>query len=73
MSSDTAAESDQSGPEEEQNWKMVAIGVVSSVILATGLHYLLLSNVDMHPTLHALLAIILFFLTGFVVFHVIMG
>lgn len=73
MSSDTAAESDESGPGEEQNWKMVAIGVVSSVILATGLHYLLLSNIDMHSTLHAFAAIILFFLTGFVVFHVIMG
>ncbi|WP_313693322.1 hypothetical protein [Halorarum halobium] len=75
MSTDTT--SGEAGTEsttgEDQEWGKISLAVLLSIVLATGAHYLMLSNIDMHPSLHALVGIVLFFVTGFVVFYIVMG
>ncbi|WP_227354059.1 hypothetical protein [Haladaptatus salinisoli] len=58
---------------EDAEWGKIGLAVLISIVLATGAHYLLLANIDMHPSLHALVGIVLFFVTGFVVFQIVMG
>lgn len=58
---------------EDAEWGKISLAVLISIVLATGTHYLLLANIDMHPSLHALVGIVLFFATGFVVFQIVMG
>ncbi|QLG26727.1 hypothetical protein HUG10_03845 [Halorarum halophilum] len=75
MSADTTSEAVPTGSttDEDAEWGKISLAVLISIVLATGIHYLLLANIDMHPSLHALVGIVLFFLTGFVVFQIVMG
>ena len=50
----------------------VGLGVVISLVLTIVVHYLLLSKIAMHPTLHALIGIIIFFIIGLITFKVVM-
>lgn len=58
---------------EDTEWGKVSFAVLVSILLAAGAHYLLLASIDMHSSLHALVGIVLFFVTGFVVFQIVMG
>ncbi|WP_137290657.1 hypothetical protein [Natronorubrum halophilum] len=75
MSADTTsgAVPTESPTDEDAEWGKIGLAVLISIVLATGAHYLLLANLDTHPSLHALVGILLFFVTGFVVFQLVMG
>lgn len=74
MSTDTTSGEapTESTTSEDAEWGKISLAVLISIVLATGAHYLLLSNINIHPSLHALVGIILFFVTGFVVFQIVM-
>ncbi|WP_226042830.1 hypothetical protein [Natrinema sp. DC36] len=58
---------------ENTEWGKISLSVLLSILLATGAHYSLLAGSAMHPSLHALVGIVLFFVTGFVVFQLVIG
>ncbi|AHG01876.1 hypothetical protein HALLA_00865 (plasmid) [Halostagnicola larsenii XH-48] len=70
-STGNAGEDTRTGTNTE--WGKISLSVLLSILLATGAHYLLLAGSTMHPSLHALIGIVLFFVTGFVVFQLVMG
>lgn len=57
---------------EDQEWGKISLAVVISVVLALGAHYLLLANFDLHPTIHALIGIVLFFVAGLIMFKIVL-
>ncbi len=63
----------ESTTSEDPHWGKISLAVFLSFVLALGSHYLLLGNIDMHPTLHALVGVGLFFVAGFVTFQIVVG
>lgn len=57
---------------EDQDWGKMILALLVSVIAALVVHYFGVASVSLHPTLHALIGIVLFFIAGFVMFKVVL-
>lgn len=63
------ADSDSTG---EQEWGKMILAILISVVAALVVHYFLVASVSLHPTLHALVGVVLFFVAGFVMFQIVL-
>ncbi|MFC4551887.1 MULTISPECIES: hypothetical protein [Halorussus] len=54
----------------DQDWGRIAFYVVLSIIVTLGLHYVAFAGMNLSPTAHAFVGMVLFFVVGFVSFGV---
>lgn len=57
---------------EEQEWGKMILAILVSVVAALVVHYLSFASVSLHPTLHALIGVVLFFIAGMVMFKIVL-
>lgn len=70
----TAEPTEEDASQPEQDWGKVAFCVVLAMIAALGVHYvafeIVFTSMNLSPTVHALVGMILFFIAGFASFSV---
>ena len=77
MSADTTSGEAPTEPttSEDQDWGRVALCVVVAIIAALGIHYVLfevvITGMNLSPTVHAFAGMVLFFFAGFISFSTI--
>ena len=58
----------------DQDWGKITLCVVLAIIVALGVHYVvfevMVAGMNLSPTVHALVGMVLFFIAGFVSFSV---
>lgn len=76
MSKETTAtvESPKETAYPDQEWGKITLCVVLAIIVALGVHYVgfevVFAGMNLSPTVHALVGMVLFFIAGFVSFSV---
>lgn len=75
MSMDTADQEGgvaESTSTEDQEWGKMILAILVSVVAALAVHYFLVASISLHPTLHALIGVVLFFIAGIVMFKIVL-
>jgi hypothetical protein len=69
-----AASPNETASPPDQDWGKITLCVVIAIIVALGVHYvvfeLVFAGMNLSPTVHALVGMVLFFIAGFVSFSV---
>lgn len=75
MATDTTEQEDavtESASADEQDWGRIGLAVLISVLASLVVHYFVVANIDLHPTTHALVGIVLFFVAGIIMFKIVL-
>lgn len=69
---ETAEPANETTTAPEQDWGRIILCVVIAILAALAVHYVafqvVIAGTSLHPTVHALVGMVLFFLAGFVSF-----
>lgn len=57
---------------EDQDWGRMILAILISLVAALVVHYFLVASISLHPTLHALIGVVLFFIAGLVMFKIVL-
>lgn len=68
----TGGRGDRNGPGRRREWGKIGLAVLVSVLASLVVHYFTVAAIDLHPTVHALVGIVLFFVAGFILFKIVL-
>lgn len=48
------------------------LAILISVVAALAVHFFLIESISLHPTLHGLIGVVLFFIAGIIMFKIVL-